>query len=73
MRIVSLTGTSEQEHGKERDPDSRGAGDGENSLPYGICNSNDIFCRRFYLFNGQFGAKPEFNRTGSKNPLYVKG
>ena len=24
------------------------------------------------LFNSQFGAKPEFNRTGSKNPLHVK-
>jgi hypothetical protein len=67
------TDTREQEHGKERDPDSRGARDGVGLLPHGICNSDDIFCCRLYLVNGQLGMKLEFSRTGRVNPLHAQG
>jgi hypothetical protein len=67
------TDTREQEHGKERDPDSRGARDGVGSLPHGICNSDDIFCCRLYLVDGQLGMKLEFSRTGCVNPLHAQG
>ena len=62
---------TEHELSEEGESDDRRTGNEIRSLPYDICDSNDILCRSFYLLNEQVDVEPEFSSALFKNPLLV--
>jgi hypothetical protein len=61
--------STEHELSEKGEPDGRCAGNEIWSLPYDICNSNDVFRRSFYLLGEQVDVKLEFSSALFKNPL----